>query len=53
MVLIDDDVTKEDNESKVFVFGGAQTHVIKKVEDPKLIWDSGSTIVLAKREIHD
>ena len=49
-MVIDDDVTKENDESNVVVFSGAQTHIIEKIEDPEVIWDSGSTVVLAKHK---
>ena len=54
MVMVEENVEKEnksgeDNESTVIRFSCAQTHTVEKVENPEVIWDSGSTIVLAKK----
>ena len=55
MVMVEENVKKEnksgeDNESTVIRFSCAQTHIVEKVENPEVIWDSGSTMVLAKKK---
>ena len=54
MVLVEENVKKdnksgEDNESMAVRFSCSQTHTVEKVDNPEVIWDSGSTIVLAKK----
>ena len=43
MVRFEEDLVKDIDKSKM-VFSGAHTHIEENVEDPKVIWDSVSTI---------
>ena len=46
--VVESSEIKEETET-VVRFSGAQTHTINKIENPEVIWDSGSPIVLAKK----
>ena len=49
MIVANENV-KKDSESTVIKFSMAQSHTVEEVENPWVIWDSGLTIVLAKKK---
>ena len=55
VIVIEENVVKDNEETKtdkikMVVFSGAQIHIVNTFDDPEVIWDSGSTIILAKRK---